>query len=674
MKKKILFLISMMLIGTFSTACTDDETNSIPTKERYPLTSFAVKIGDSYYHGKIDQSTHRVEIGTIENANTITDVEYTLINNAATITPDPQTFLGKWKDEQIVTITTEDNKTTDYTIALTKYKEPVENILFIDNFDVDGTPDPTKWSLCKKSTSDWCDEMSESYDQAYIKDGKLILKAEKVNGVYKAGGIETKDKFSFTYGRVEVRARISQYPNGAFPAIWMMPQKAAYTGWPKCGEIDIMEHIKQEPHIHQTIHTNYTYNLGIKDPASSKKVTCNFEEYNLYAVEWTKDAITFYVNGQQTFSYPNLRLADEAEKMQWPFNKESAFYLILNMGLGGNKADSWAGPIDDNNLPATMEVDWIKVTKLPDTVVKRAVIGYLYAPGPHYDTQFPSIDWQYLTHVNVCFALVKSDGTFDLAQVTNKIDEIRDIAHRNNVKVLISMREKAKGEISKAMANPTTKAQLIKTIVEYTLNKQLDGFDFDYEEHDNTANNESYQILLSFVKDLHAAKDPDMLMTCAAYGRWLYYGTEWADYFDYINLMSYDRNNANHSETPVQHATLEDLQKDLADWETRWKAPKNKIIGGIPFYGYTWNPELLKITNGTKTVSYYDILNFFGDEAAKIDYIGNTYYNGMEMMRKKCEYIKNNNYGGVMIWQLLHDASPDKKDLRLLKAIGESIN
>lgn len=48
--------------------------------------------------------------------------------------------------------------------------------------------------------------MSESYDQAYIKDGKLILKAEKVNGVYKAGGIETKDKFSFTYGRVEVRA------------------------------------------------------------------------------------------------------------------------------------------------------------------------------------------------------------------------------------------------------------------------------------------------------------------------------------------------------------------------------------------------------------------------------------------------------------------------------------
>ena len=673
MKKNLSFLLSIMLLGVFGAACTDNETSSISAQEKYPLTSFSVKIGDSYYHGKINQSSHRVEIGAIENANTITNVEYTLMNDAATISPDPLTFLGRWKDEQTVTVTTENNQTTTYTIALTKYSEPAENILFIDNFDVDGVPDPKKWSLCKQSTSDWCDEMSESYDQVYVKDGKLIIKAEKVNGVYKAGGIETKDKFSFTYGRVEVRARITQYPNGAFPAIWMMPQKSAYAGWPKCGEIDIMEHIKQEPYIHQTIHTNYTYNLGIKDPVSSQKVPCNLEEFNLYTVEWTKDAITFFVNGQQTFSYPNLRLTDEAEKMQWPFNKESAFYLILNMGLGGNKEDSWAGPIEDNNLPATMEVDWVKVTKLPDTVVQRAVIGYLYVENSSYSTQFPTLDWQYLTHVNVCFALVKSDGTFDIAQqVKDRLNEIRDAAHRNNVKVLIAMREKAKGEITKAMANPVTKQQLIKTIVEYTRNNNLDGFDFDYEEHDNTTDNDNFKSLISFVKALHAAKDPDMLMTCAAYGRWLYYGTEWADYFDYINIMSYDQNAASSSETPVQHASLENFQEDLANWENRWKAPKNKIIGGIPFYGYTWNPVFIK--EGRKDISYNEILSFFGDEAAETDVIGQTYYNGMEMIRKKCEYIKNNNYGGVMIWQLLQDAGPDKKDLRLLKAIGKNIN
>jgi hypothetical protein len=48
---------------------------------------------------------------------------------------------------------------------------------------------------------------------------------------------------------------------------------------------------------------------------------------------------------------------------QWPFTKDSSFYIILNMGLGGN-ADSWAGPIDDTDLPAIMEIDWVKVSKL----------------------------------------------------------------------------------------------------------------------------------------------------------------------------------------------------------------------------------------------------------------------------------------------------------------------
>lgn len=366
-KRKLLLSLGMALIGFSSIACSDDDTDTIAPQKKYPLTAFAVKVGDSYYHGKIDQSTHRVEIGTIEDASTITSVDYTLMSDAATISPNPASFVNHWQKEQAVTVTTEDNNTTTYTIVLTKFKEPApSNIIFMDDFNVDGTPDPNKWALCQKAGSDWNDEMSESYDQAYVQDGKLVLVAEKVNGEYKAGGIETNGKFDFTFGKVEVCARITQYPNGAFPAIWMMPRKFIYNSWPNCGEIDIMEHVKQETGIHHTIHTNYTYNLGIKDPSNTRIVTCNFEEFNTYAVEWTEDALTFYVNGQQTFSYPNLRLPDEAEKMQWPFTKDSSFYIILNMGLGGDRPGSWAGPIDDDNLPAIMEVDWVKVTKLDE--------------------------------------------------------------------------------------------------------------------------------------------------------------------------------------------------------------------------------------------------------------------------------------------------------------------
>lgn len=356
----------MAVLGISNVACSsNDDGDGIVPRKKYPLTTFAVKVGDSFYHGKIDQTTHRVEIGAIQNANTITGVDYTLMNEGATISPNPSVFIGGWEKEQKVTVTTEDKVATTYTIVLTKFDESSKDIIFRDEFNKDGTPDPDKWVLCKKETSDWNDEMSESYDQAYVKDGNLVLVAEKVNGVYKAGGIESYNKFSFTFGKVEVRARITQYPNGAFPAIWMMPQKSAYPGWPNGGEIDIMEHVRQEANIHQTVHTNYTYVLNIKDPANTKPTVCNYGDYNIYGVEWNENELIFSVNGQTTFTYPNLKLADEAEKMQWPFTKDASFYLILNMGLGGDKEGSWAGPIDDDKLPAIMEIDWVRVSKLP---------------------------------------------------------------------------------------------------------------------------------------------------------------------------------------------------------------------------------------------------------------------------------------------------------------------
>ena len=230
-------------------------------------------------------------------------------------------------------------------------------LMFKDEFDADGIPDPEKWSLCKKGGSDWNDEMSESYDQAYVKDGVLVLVGEKIDGIHKAGGIQTKDKFDFTFGRVECRARITHYPNGAFPAIWMMPQKSYYQGWPDCGEIDIMEHIKQEQYIHQVLHTHYTDNLGYNN--GSAKIYCNFWDWTVYAVEWTSESITFYVNNVISFKYDNMHLSDEITKKQWPFTKDSAFYLILNMGLGDQ--GTWAGPVDDAKLPAVMEVDWVRV-------------------------------------------------------------------------------------------------------------------------------------------------------------------------------------------------------------------------------------------------------------------------------------------------------------------------
>lgn len=362
-KEYVFVLIGMVWISVLTAACSDNVGEEQSLVEMYPLNSFAAVVGDSYYHGKIDQSTRRVEIGAINNGSSITGVDYTLISDSATIYPDPATFIGNWDKEQTVTVTTEDNQQFTYTIVLTQLEVETEQVLFMDDFDTDGIPDPDKWVLSRRGDVDWNEEMSESYDQAYVKDGKLILVAEKIDGEYRAGGVDTNGKFDFTFGKVEVRARITQHPNGAFPAIWMMPNKFIYNGWPNCGEIDIMEHIKQEPVVHQTLHTHYTYTLDIKDPGSSKSTVIDYQEWNTYGVEWTEDKLTFLINGVETFSYPNLKLENEAEMQQWPFTQDASFYLILNMGLGG-RPNSWAGPIDDDNLPAIMEVDWVKVTRI----------------------------------------------------------------------------------------------------------------------------------------------------------------------------------------------------------------------------------------------------------------------------------------------------------------------
>ena len=233
-------------------------------------------------------------------------------------------------------------------------------VVFEDDFEGSSSiPDPTKWVLCQRAESNWARYLSESYDQAYQKDGVLYLVAEQADGEYKTAGIETRGKFEFEYGTVTCRARFQRMPKGNHTGIWMMPAPPAEK-WPKSGEIDIMEHLNQDDIIYETVHSWYSDDMGHKDdPASQKTVAVDKDDWNIYGVEWTPDAITYTVNGEKYLSYPNLHLEGENGAYQWPFSHP--FYLILSQSLGGE--GTWAGPIDDSELPAVFEIDWIKVTQ-----------------------------------------------------------------------------------------------------------------------------------------------------------------------------------------------------------------------------------------------------------------------------------------------------------------------
>ena len=229
----------------------------------------------------------------------------------------------------------------------------VLKLVWEENFDQTNGFDTKSWSKIPRGTSDWNNYMSD-FDSLYqVSDGNLILRGinnytlPNDTAPYLTGGLYTKDKVTFTYGKVEIRAKL-QGAKGAWPAFWMLPQDGK---WPFGGEIDIMERLNHDEIAYQTIHTNYTYVLGIKEPKNGSTGKIDPNGYNTYAVEITPDSLIFSINDIHTFSYPNLNNDKEG---QYPFGKP--FYLLLDMQLGG----TWVGEVDPKQLPVEMKIDWVR--------------------------------------------------------------------------------------------------------------------------------------------------------------------------------------------------------------------------------------------------------------------------------------------------------------------------
>ncbi|MCD7924609.1 MAG: glycoside hydrolase family 16 protein [Bacteroides sp.] len=217
-----------------------------------------------------------------------------------------------------------------------------------DGFDV------ATWSKIPRGTADWKNYMSD-FDSCYaLRDGNLVLRGmvnhtqKNDTAPYLTGGVYTKDKKLFTGGRVEVRAKL-QAARGAWPAIWMLPNNAE---WPNGGEIDIMERLNYDSIAYQTVHSYYTYKLGLQDtPPHGGINQIHPEEYNVYSVDIYPDSLVFAINHRHTFTYPRIETDKEG---QFPFYQP--YYLLIDMQLGG----SWVGGVDPKDLPVEMQVDWVR--------------------------------------------------------------------------------------------------------------------------------------------------------------------------------------------------------------------------------------------------------------------------------------------------------------------------
>lgn len=211
------------------------------------------------------------------------------------------------------------------------------------NFDLgNGCPDLCGWGNSER-------QLYTDKNHSLV-NGNLVIHANYEDGVYTSTKITTKDKKQFQYGRFEARAKLP-VGHGIWPAFWMLGSNISKVGWPKSGEIDILEYIGREPHtVFTSLHTEDSHGETIN--TKKTKFETIEEGFHIYAMDWTKDKIEFFVDGISVYVFqPEVK-----SEAVWPFNQP--FYIIVNLAIGGN----FGGPQVDNTIfPQDFSIDYIKV-------------------------------------------------------------------------------------------------------------------------------------------------------------------------------------------------------------------------------------------------------------------------------------------------------------------------
>ncbi|WP_226085593.1 carbohydrate binding domain-containing protein [Mesobacillus sp. S13] len=224
-------------------------------------------------------------------------------------------------------------------------------------------------------TNGWGNNEKEYYtdssENAFIEDGKLVIKAKKEQVTdqfgtydYTSAKLKTKGLFSKKYGRYEIKAKLPT-GKGLWPALWMLPEDDKYGAWAASGEIDIMEAWGSRPNtVSGTIH----YGEGWPNNKYTGKEfelpkNRGIDKWHTYALEWEPGELRWYVDGElyQTQNKWYSKGTDNAANFAYPAPFDQEFYLVMNLAVGG-----WFdGEVDETTIfPSQMEVDYVRVYDL----------------------------------------------------------------------------------------------------------------------------------------------------------------------------------------------------------------------------------------------------------------------------------------------------------------------
>ena len=248
-------------------------------------------------------------------------------------------------------------------------------LLWSDEFN-DEELDLTKWNKLNWKPG-WVNNELQAYTDRdtniFLENGHLVLQGNIEPGYsgtdyvgnnyvsdYTSGRVNTDDKFSTTYGRFDIKAKLPA-GKGSWPAIWMLGESISSIGWPQCGEIDIMEHVGYDQGlVHGSIHTqDYNHMYGTQK-SGSKYVDDVTEAFHVYSLEWSPFYLRYLIDNEPFFFVYNDSNGDFGK---WPFN--DPHYLILNLAIGGD----WGGVqgVSASAFPMKMYIDYVRVYKKSDT-------------------------------------------------------------------------------------------------------------------------------------------------------------------------------------------------------------------------------------------------------------------------------------------------------------------
>jgi len=230
-----------------------------------------------------------------------------------------------------------------------------------DEFNTPGLPDSTKWGyeVGKVRNNELQYYTHKRSENARIEDTTLVIEARKEafkGADYTAASLISKMKGDWQYGKFEISAKV---PGGlgTWPAIWMLPTDEEYGGWPKSGEIDIMEYVGMDPdNLYYTIHYQGMNNKGHEGFGVKTNYAKPYDNFIKFTLVWTPYKMEWFENDKSVHTY--LKKLDDPK--QWPVNKR--FYMILNLAYGGE----WGAQkgVDDTKLPYKFYIDYVRVYQL----------------------------------------------------------------------------------------------------------------------------------------------------------------------------------------------------------------------------------------------------------------------------------------------------------------------